>query len=395
MRIVHVASWFMPWLGYQEYYLARMQLRQGHDVTVVSSNLRWPGGYYRALREPGESSVLPTGNAVELGIPTIRLPVLLHLFGRPVMKGVGRTLRDLRPDVVHAHTCLMPSTFQAALAKRKVGFRLVVDEHQLPHQAVPGRAHAVLRRTMAVVARRFLYPRIDSMVAIADGTREWLLREYRFPADRTYTIYLGADAELFSPDASAGLALRKALGIGEHERVVVSSGKVAAHKRIDLLVRAVAGLPPALSATLVLVGPAEAEILEQLTSLTQRLGVRLISRPAVSTQELARFFNAADVCAWPSDCSISHLEAAACGKPIVIPAEPSIADRLSGGNGIGVAVGDVRALTSALESLLADRDLAGRMGLAGRQLIQARYSWEAVAAQFERLYLGKDTPGPA
>ena len=37
MRIVHVADYFQPQLGYQEYFTARAQVKDGHEVHVITS----------------------------------------------------------------------------------------------------------------------------------------------------------------------------------------------------------------------------------------------------------------------------------------------------------------------------------------------------------------------
>ena len=70
---------------------------------------------------------------------------------------------------------------------------------------------------------------------------------------------------------------------------------------------------------------------------------------AVPPAELAGYFNAADVCAWPADCTISHLEAAACGLPIVIPADPGIAVRVLSDAAVHPDVEQVHKRASAVD----------------------------------------------
>jgi len=48
VRILHVTQYFLPWLGYQEYYLAREQARAGHEVMVLTS-ATLPGETTRSL----------------------------------------------------------------------------------------------------------------------------------------------------------------------------------------------------------------------------------------------------------------------------------------------------------------------------------------------------------
>ena len=392
MRILHVSTYYFPWIGYQEFYLAREQVRSGHDVLVATSNYRWPADAalgYAALKESGKSREMPVGPATEYGISTVRHRVSLSLKGRLFMAGLGETIRQFRPHAIHAHGFLLPSTFQVAFARRRQDFRLVVDEHQLPHQAVSGRLHRIQRYSVAALGRALILPVTDALVAVADGARDWLVQAYHCPGDRVQTIPLGADIEMFRPDALSGQSIRKDLALDLSSRLILYSGKIAATKRIDVLVRAVASLPSRLKTTLLLVGPANDEALASLQQTATENGVQLIVKPAVPPQELAHYFNAADVCAWPADCTISHLEAAACGKPIIIPGEPGIQDRISAGNGLPVAVGDVAALANALELILSNDVLRNKMGEAGRQLVVDRYSWGAISQQFIKLYGGE------
>ncbi|MBI4954885.1 MAG: glycosyltransferase family 4 protein [Myxococcales bacterium] len=387
MRILHTTQYFMPWMGYQEPYLALEQIRMGHDVRVLASNLRWPlDPWYQAHGDGAADREMQVGDSVEHGIPATRLRVLAAPMSRLVLHGVGRAIAAFRPDVVHAHGYLVPLTFQVALAKRARPFRLLVDEHQLPYQARHDRLHRLQRRGMAMAARRWLLPSADHLVAVAEGARQWLVEEYGCPAERVHFIPLGADPAVFHPDAASGAALRTELGLAADGSVVVSSGKIAPHKRIDVLVNAIGALPADRRPSLVLIGNAEPATLAALQELARQRSVRLLVAPAAPHERLRAFYNAADVCVWPADCTISHIEAAACGAPIVIPDEPGIADRIAGDNGIGVPVGDAAALARALEALFADGALRRRMGEAGRAHILRHYTWAAIAQRFVDLY---------
>ena len=42
MKIVHLMGYFVPELGYQEYYLAKKHKEMGHDVYVIASDMLYP-----------------------------------------------------------------------------------------------------------------------------------------------------------------------------------------------------------------------------------------------------------------------------------------------------------------------------------------------------------------
>ena len=57
-----------------------------------------------------------------------------------------------------------------------------------------------------------------------------------------------------------------------------------------------------------------------------------------------------------------------------------------GVTGLVVPRGDVDALASAMESLLADPARRRRMGVAGRERALRLFDWDRTAEQFEQLY---------
>jgi glycosyltransferase involved in cell wall biosynthesis len=73
------------------------------------------------------------------------------------------------------------------------------------------------------------------------------------------------------------------------------------------------------------------------------------------------------------------IEAAACGRPIVTTDSPGCREIVQHeGNGLLVPVGEVVALTAALQRLIEAPDLRQRLGAAGRKLAEAEFSLQQV-----------------
>ena len=49
MKIVHVMSWYIPNMGYQENYLPTEQKKRGHDVEIITSDKIPPYGGFELL----------------------------------------------------------------------------------------------------------------------------------------------------------------------------------------------------------------------------------------------------------------------------------------------------------------------------------------------------------
>lgn len=386
MKIVHLTQYFLPWLGYQEFYLPREQIRMGHEVTVLSSNLRWPEGNYSVLAQQGVSQQLPLGPAMEQGVNCVRLPVVRKLAGRLVLGDLRRWLKELSPDAVISHLVLMPHTFTAAAASKKQGFKLIVDEHQLPSQAVPGLLHQTQRQLMARAAQALVYPQVKSFVAVAPGARDWLIEQYRVPRDLVHFIPLGVDVEVFRPDPDLRAAVRAELDLKPDEFLALYSGKISPYKKVETLIRAAGKLIAGSQALKVLiVGNADPDYLEKLKAEAAEQKVTLIIRPPAKAKGLAGYFNAADLCCWPADCTISHLEAAACGKPIVVASDARVEDRIANKNGVALPPGDVDRLADFIETMITDPAGREEMGRLGYEHVQQTYRWRSIAEAFDKL----------
>lgn len=178
--------------------------------------------------------------------------------------------------------------------------------------------------------------------------------------------------------------LRDAHGNGPF---VFALGRHVYYKGFDVLIRAMAQVP----ATLLLGG--EGPLTPKLKQLASTINARIHFLGRISDELLPAVFHACDVFCLPSVAQteafgLVQAEAMASGKPIV---------NTSLGNGVNelaphrvcaltVTPGNPTELADALRHLLADPDLAGKLGSVGRERIQSRYSVEKMTQQTIALY---------
>ncbi len=386
LKIVHLIDYFQPILGYQETFLAREQLRLGHDVTVVTSDRYAPFLNYTQTIQPllGER-VRPVGFKLEEGIPVWRLPASFEYRYRCWLRGLGQVLMTLRPDVVHAHNVTKLTTLQAVLLKPRLGYRLLVDDHSLlvaMDESWSGELfYKAFRWFLAPIFQR----RADALIAVTDGIANTMREVYGFREIPVKVIELGVDTELFQPDPSAREAMRAELGLNPDDFMVIYTGKILPNKAPHWLVEALVHCPPQIKALLIGNGPSEYRQQIDQVIVQHDLARRVFFQPAVKQVELPRYYVAADAGCWPREGSTAMFEAAACGLPIVIVAG-ELAQRIRYGNGLEYQEGSVTDLARCLTYLAQNTGEAQRMGVRGRQLVEDHLSWEQINSQFMTAY---------
>ena len=97
----------------------------------------------------------------------------------------------------------------------------------------------------------------------------------------------------------------------------------------------------------------------------------------IDFDQLGRFYRSAEIAVFPTQESMSMLDAAACGLPIIVNDTLRATERIDG-NGLTYKLNDVDDLVRALRTL---REAAARnvLGLSGARKMKTDYSWTEIA----------------
>jgi glycosyltransferase involved in cell wall biosynthesis len=170
----------------------------------------------------------------------------------------------------------------------------------------------------------------------------------------------------------SGVAIPETVGEPDEPPHVLYVGRLSAEKGVLELVEACRGLP------LVVVGDGPLR-----GRVPGALGF-------VAPAELGPYYERAAVVAVPSrreGYGVVAREAMAWGRPVVASSVGGLADAVEDGvTGVLVPPGDVPALRTALERLLADAALRGRLGAAGRAKALEELSLEAATDSLLAVY---------
>lgn len=285
---------------------------------------------------------------------------------------IRRLIRELRPDVVHAHW--FPGFgFFATLAGASP---LVVMAWGSDVYRADFRQELVNR----YVARRADLIMTDS-AALIDR-----ILDLGAASERTLLVNWGVDLETFHPDSSDRAALLERLGLGPGP-VILSPRSLSPIYNPATIVEAfdrVGDRYP--DAQLVLKHMAVTQ--PDLGELPHADRVRLVGH--VPYEAMADYYRAADVCvSIPSSDSSprSAWEALACGCPLIVSDLPWVHELIVPDRHALVIPIDADALADAIGRVLTDGELAQRLQTEGRELVTQHRNRDVEMARLARAYV--------
>jgi alpha-maltose-1-phosphate synthase len=307
-------------------------------------------------------------------------------------------------DVAHTHTWY--AQFAGHLAKLIHGLPHVATVHSLeplrPWKAEQlGGGYA-----LSSFCERVALEAADAVIAVSEGSKRDILRCYPVIDERrVHVVYNGIDTDEYAPDPRTDVLER--FGVDPARPSVVFVGRITRQKGVPLLLRAAAGFDRSAQLVLCAGAPDTAEIGAEVAAGVARLqatrdGVIWIDQ-MLPKADVIQLLSHATVFACPSiyePLGIVNLEAMACEAAVVASAVGGIVEVVRDGEtGFLVALEpapdsldpvDPGAFASAfaarVNELIADPELAQRMGKAGRRRAIEHFSWPAIAEETVAIY---------
>lgn len=392
MKIVIVTTYFSKGMGYTENCLPRSLVKAGHEVHVVSSVYNIYGNssdYNENYQDFLGNAVQPCGSFECDGYTVHRLPAR-NLLGYIQIKGLVRKIRELNPDVVHSVAIASLQTYLLALGKAFNKSLIFAENHhhlsvvkpfllQSKFQPIKKSIYWLTRTLPTWLASFF----VVRCYAVAPDCLEVAQRFYGVPAAKMALQSLGADTELFRPASTSEEllkreVLRSSLGFSDNDLVCVYTGRFTEDKNPALLAKAISVLASKDKRwKAIFVG----EGVQRLEIASNR-NCQIV--PFMRHAELADLYRAADIAVWPRQESMSMLDAASSGLPLVVADSIGESKRVHG-NGVTYPENDLEGLVLALQSL-SSSEQRKRLGAAGRDKMIRYFSWDAVARRYVQDY---------
>lgn len=289
------------------------------------------------------------------------------------LRAVRRLLKEWRPDV--AIGMMTASNVYLALAAKGLPVRCIGSERVHPPRLPLGRVWERLRSIS--------YGRLDAVVTLTERSAEWVKAHTSARSVVVIPNPIPWPLPFQEPIRDPAEVMR------EGRQICLAVGRLTRQKGFDLLIRAFSEIAPKFPAwDLVIVG--EGELREDLEHQVQELGLQERVHLAGRVGNMGDWYKAADLYVMSSRFEgfpNTLVEALACGLPAIsFDCETGPSDIIRHGiDGLLVPDGDVVALKTGLERLMADEGLRQRLALRATEA-RERFSLDRIGVLWERLF---------
>jgi glycosyltransferase involved in cell wall biosynthesis len=392
LRVLHVTpygadAWAYGGIPRLSHAIVRGLAARGHHVTVCTTDAC---DATRRLARPGDGPVR-TPWPPQRSHDNIELRIFPNLSNRlayahqgflPIGFNRYMRLHAASFDVAHLHAC---RNLPGAIAARHLG------RAGVPYVLAPNGTALNLERRRAskyvfdVVAGRRVLADATRVLAVTEAERRQLA-SLNVPPERIRVVPNPVDLDEFTAAPARG-AFRQRLGI--NGPLVVFLGQLTPRKRVDMLVRAFAGLGQP-GAHLVIAGnDMGAGPAVRAAAAAARVADRTLFCGLVAGRARLELLADADVVVYPSEHEIFGLvplEAVLAGTPVVVSDDSGCGEVIGSVGGGLVVPGNPASLGAAITRLLESPVRWRAAAVDAARRVRARYAPDTVCEQLELMY---------
>jgi len=364
LKIAMVSPYDFTWPGGVAAHVAQLARelgRSGHEVQVLAphspSRQQLDADQFVPL---GRSVPLPSGGSIA------RVSLSWWLYPK-----VRALLQQEDFDIIHLHEPMAP-ILPLCVLEFSNAVNVGTFHASYSHQHLYRLTHPIIKRW---------YQRLDGGIAESPAACRYVNNS--FPADYRI-IPNGIDVDHFTRNSTPWPEYQ------DGKTNILFVGRLEKRKGLKYLLEAYSRLKWDLpNIRLLVVGPGNPD-----RDSYRIIGARglqdVVFAGRVSSEDLARYYATAHIYCSPATGAESFgivlLEAMAAGKPVVASDIEGYRDIVTHGQqGLLFAPKDSEDLASALALLVANPELAQRMGARGHRMVQ-KYRWDVVASQVEDYY---------
>ncbi|MFH1783606.1 MAG: glycosyltransferase family 4 protein [bacterium] len=383
LRISHLHWGFPPIIGGVETHLTillPMLSSMGHKVNLLT------GAF------PGEKDF-----SLYSGVGIRRHPVMdLNWLSRRGVNGLEeevtgvfkKFIDETKPDCLHVHNMHYFSKVHAEMLQKlakKYGIALILTAHNVWDDNL-----------FLDLAKQIGWAHI---IAVSHFIKQEIVG-IGYNHKKITVIHHGIDQDVFTPNVDARPVFRK-YPILKGKKVIFHPARMGLAKGCDVSIKALRIIKEKFpEVVLVLAGTkniidwidSQQKDIAYMMRLIESLGLKNdVLVDSFSLEEMPGLYAASMICMYPSTASepfgLTMLESLASARPMIVTKTGGMPEIIKDGvNGFVIPVKDFGALASKLMQILESDDLRKRLGETGRQMVEQKYSKQALAENTLNLY---------
>lgn len=316
MRILHVEAEFIPHLGYQANILSKIMAKKGHDVSILSTELKYMRSHQRVyLKQLNDDS--DEKFYEESGVIIYRVPAFGIISDRHIWASVMSHIININPDVIFLHdNDTFVSIRYLIFNLLKINKPIIMDSHMVKfasqNKFAPMFYYFYRLLVTPIIVKNNIY-----VVRTVDD--DFLQEAFDIPLSLSPLISFGSDTNLFIPNKNEKEIFREKYQIGKNDRVFIYAGKLSKDKNGLFLASSLE--EPFTDCyrkpVFIIIGDSIGEYGKEVEKLFEQSENRIIRVPLQQYNNLVQYFQVSDVGVIPYAGSLIYFDMQSAGLPVI------------------------------------------------------------------------------
>lgn len=314
MKIVHIyLNIFTDEMSYQENLLAKYHVKNGFEVTIITSTWKYELG--SKIVEANKRDYINQD-----GVHVVRLSIkgnndIHRKFRR--FKGVYETLCNEKPDILFIHNCqyIDISVITKYIKKHNIDYVYVDNHADSSNSATNWLSKNILHKIIWRYYAHLIEPYTNIFYGVLPARVDFLTEIYKLPKKKCELLIMGADDELVIRAKECRAHTRKKYSISENDFLIVTGGKIDRWKRQTILLEKAVEEMHMQDVRLVIFGSIDENLRE---SVKKFCGERITYIGWLSREETYQLIAAADLAVYPGGHSVLWEQTAGQAVPMIV-----------------------------------------------------------------------------
>lgn len=368
----------MPTMGYQEFVLPKFNaMDKKHDIHIITGNKYYPVPNYNKTWKNflGDRTFPPKIQKID-SVKIKRNKILFEIAKRPWISNLEKDIISLNPDIIMCHGTTSFTSLRAVLIAKKLEIPLLFDNHMIFSIAKKNFLGKIYYFILRKFISKFFNKHSNLIFGVTNETCKYLIELEGYPKSKVKLLPLGTDSSVFYPKIKK---IKKKIRI-------IQTGKLNFDKRPDILAKAaLIMIKEGYDIELIFYGSGDEKMIQNIKDLffTARQASRLKFKNLQKYKKLGDIYNQADLVVFPFGTSLSAIDAAFCGIPVVMTDDAASKEKSKDGIGICYKAGDINDLVKKIKILINNRNKQNtKFSKKKLQNIKKKYDYKFISDHF-------------